>query len=309
MASAKKRISELTRRDITDFIASEGISWSGRLREIDFLSRLYDLQSLPSTDSRFRTAERDIIQHREHNYDWEDDWIFGDGRFRLRHGPDEVFVAFLAEMVHPVVRDEPQIADLVERFNALLRRDGWELVEVKRMSGRPIFAGRRIRGHRVAATALELDRYPRVIDEEAIREHMRRIDAGLGGDPAAAIASSKELVETTCKMILEDFAIDYGRRDDVADLVKKTTAALSLRPDDIPEGRRGSEAAKKTLRAMLPLVQGLAELRNELGLGHGRARRSTVPPRYARLAFNASVTLVEFLLETWHVRKQERDAA
>jgi hypothetical protein len=74
-------------------------------------------------------------------------------------------------------------------------------------------------------------------------------------------------------MILDDYEIEYERRDEVMDLFKKTTAALSLRPEDIPEGKRGSDAAKKTLRALIPLVQGLTELRNVLGLGHGRATR------------------------------------
>lgn len=48
-------------------ILAERIAWSGRLDEVAFLSRLYNLQELPSYDSGFRTAERDII---EHNYDW-----------------------------------------------------------------------------------------------------------------------------------------------------------------------------------------------------------------------------------------------
>jgi len=306
MAKSGLQISEVTRRDITDYLVAEGVEWSGRLSEIDFLSRLYDLQELPSTDGRFGTAERDIHQHRVNNWDWDEHWVFGDGRFRLRHGPDEVFVAFLAEMLHPVVREDTDEVDaLLEHFNRALRRDGWELVEGRRLSGRPVFVGRPVQGLRAAATALELERYSRVDDEEAIREHMRRIDAGLAEDPAAAVASSKELVETTCKMILEDYGIAYGRRDDVPDLFKKTTAALGLRADDIPEGRRGSEAAIKILRSLVPVVQGLAELRNELGTGHGRSRRSTVPVRHARLAFNASVTVVEFLLETWHQRKAE----
>jgi hypothetical protein len=82
-----------------------------------------------------------------------------------------------------------------------------------------------------------------------------------------------------------------------------------VRADDVPEGKRGSDAAQQTLRSLVPMVQGLTELRNELGLGHGRARRSAVPARYARLSFNATVTVVEFLLETWHVRKADRAAA
>lgn len=57
-------ISEITRRDITDLIAAEHIAWAGRLEEPAFLARLYDRDQLPSRDPPFRTAERDIIQHR-----------------------------------------------------------------------------------------------------------------------------------------------------------------------------------------------------------------------------------------------------
>ena len=38
---------------------------------------------------------------------------------------------------------------------------------------------------------------------------------------------------------------------------------------------------------------------------HGRNARSLALTRHARLAFNASVTVVEFLLDTWHVRRQD----
>lgn len=40
------KITELTRRDIIDSIASEAASWSGRLEEAEFLGRLFDLQKL-----------------------------------------------------------------------------------------------------------------------------------------------------------------------------------------------------------------------------------------------------------------------
>ena len=43
--------------------------------ELPFLGRLYSqsLDSLPSTDNRFRTATGDIRQRRINNDDWEDD--------------------------------------------------------------------------------------------------------------------------------------------------------------------------------------------------------------------------------------------
>ena len=44
----------------------------GRLDELQFLERLYNLDEMESYDSRFPTFKGDIIQHRYNNYDWED---------------------------------------------------------------------------------------------------------------------------------------------------------------------------------------------------------------------------------------------
>jgi len=70
------KISPVTRRDIIDALGAENINWSGRLEEPEFLSRLFDLMSLPSTDHRFADAAGDIWKHRVNNSDWNDDWVF-----------------------------------------------------------------------------------------------------------------------------------------------------------------------------------------------------------------------------------------
>ena len=67
------KISEATRRDIQDMFvcgvemptdgAVKVVHWSGRLDDPDFLNRLYDLDELPSHDSRYRTAAGDIACH------------------------------------------------------------------------------------------------------------------------------------------------------------------------------------------------------------------------------------------------------
>tara|TARA_Y100001968_G_C18841508_1_gene473764 strand:+ start:192 stop:536 length:345 start_codon:yes stop_codon:yes gene_type:complete len=98
------KISEITRRDIFDFIQVENFWWAGRLEEIDFLSRIYNLQEMESYDSRFENAAGDIWQHRINNYDWEDNWIFYDDRFNLMKCDDSRFLNFLCEMIHPIVR-------------------------------------------------------------------------------------------------------------------------------------------------------------------------------------------------------------
>ncbi len=133
-------ISEVTRRSIIDHLTISGISWSGRLQEDEFLGRLYDLGSMPSTDRRVLDAASDIRQHRVNWNDWGDDWVFTDPRFNLLHASDDHFLRFLCETVHPVVRpDTGEVSSLVDYYNQKLMVDGWRIVETKRVSGKPIF--------------------------------------------------------------------------------------------------------------------------------------------------------------------------
>ena len=84
--------------------------WWGRLSETGFLEQLYDLDALPSTDPRHATAAEDITRHRVANFDWDDDWVFDDPRFQLADGPDQVLLAFLAQMAHPLVQPDTEQA-------------------------------------------------------------------------------------------------------------------------------------------------------------------------------------------------------
>lgn len=138
-------ISEVTRRAIVDFIVTSEIDWAGRLGEDDFLARLYDLTSMPSTDRRFENAAGDIWKHRIINSDWNVDWVFYDSRFKLLWAPDNDFLRFLCETVHPVVRpDSDAVRDLVTVYNHELAKDSWSLVEVKQISGKPVFAPQKL---------------------------------------------------------------------------------------------------------------------------------------------------------------------
>ena len=66
----KRRISEITRRDIVDaLLLDKSAPFHGRLGLVSFLKRIWPLTSMPSTDSRFKDAEGDIWQHMVNNYD------------------------------------------------------------------------------------------------------------------------------------------------------------------------------------------------------------------------------------------------
>jgi hypothetical protein len=134
------KITDVTRRDIVDYISAAPIDWGGRLGDLKFLARLYNLAELPSFDTRFSTADEDIFQHTVRNEDWEADWVFTDRRFNVMWAPDSDFLRFLAETVHPAVRPDTQAArEIVASYNHALLADGWMLEESAHLSGRPMF--------------------------------------------------------------------------------------------------------------------------------------------------------------------------
>jgi hypothetical protein len=216
-----RTISEVTRRDVADALVTNNVNWAGRFRENEFLSRLYNLKEMHSTDSRFSDAARDIWQHRVRNpNDWDDDWVFYDTRFQLIQAPDEEFLRFLCEMVHPLVQpDADEVKRILEILNPLLARDGWEIREQTRVSERPVFAAVRAIDAGLAASEATA-----VIAESTgtdyIRRQITRMQAALEGDPDAAIGTAKEFVETVCKTILSERAVEYDANQDMPRLVK-----------------------------------------------------------------------------------------
>jgi hypothetical protein len=298
-------ISDLTRRDIVDAMSAEKTNWSGRLEETEFLSRLYDLTAMPSTDSRFKDAEGDIWQHRVNNDDWDHDWIFHDERFGLKKGDDETFLRFLCEVLHPVVQsDRTEVQKLVQLFNEYLRHDGFQLVERTHLSGRPVYVGRHIG---VAATpgVVAAKETLAGMDPGYLSQQITRMEAAVTNDPSLAIGTAKELVETCCKTILTERGIQYSKGADLPELVKLTSKELELTPDDIPDKAKAAATIKRLLSNLATITQGVAELRNQYGTGHGKTARSKgLSARHAKLAVGAASTLAVFLTETHSERKK-----
>lgn len=258
---------------------------------------------MPSTDSRFNDAMGDIWQHTVNNDDWESGWLFSDHRFNLMRGDDETFLRFLCESIHPVVRsDVTECERLCQLYNNYLKNDGFQLVEKTRLSGKPIYAGRNIGIHvspgiRAARETLS------GTDVGYVSQQITRMEAAVNQDPELAIGTAKELVETCCKSILTEAGVAFSKGDDLPKLVKSTVTVLQLTPDNIQEQAKASETIKRLLSNLASITQGVAELRNHYGTGHGKiGANKGLQARHAKLAVGAASTLAVFLTETHKVR-------
>ncbi|MFF8731727.1 abortive infection family protein [Streptomyces sp. NPDC015171] len=300
---APQQLTVVTRQRLLDLLVVEKVWWWGALDEVRFLERLYDLNALEGDGFRRLTAREDIIQHCLSNDDWPPEWVFTDDRFGLNGDSPQPLLRFLAEMLHPVVRRDPaEVQRLAGKLNELLAVDGFELYPAEYISGLPVYAGGSRATFHGARPDWKFESRPLLTDPRVLHEHQERIRAGLERDPAAAIASCKELVESLCKIILERQGIEFPPGEDLPPLFKRVTTLLGLNADAVADHAKASATVVKVLRTLTTTVQGLAELRNQLGLGHGRAAPSPALTRHARLALNSTVAVTEFVLDTWQDR-------
>lgn len=136
-------------------------------------------------------------------------------------------------------------------------------------------------------------------DEPALREHIGRMQRALGdGDTAQLIGSSKELLETTTKLVLA--RVGEPEPSKFPALVTRALEVLMLHPKSNPAPREDlTEPVRKILGGVLQVALGVNELRNDRGTGHGRASAAVaLGDRHARLAAGAAVVVATLMLDT-----------
>ncbi len=290
-------LSNRTRMDIIHFLRSENIIWNGALDEVDFLSRIYDLDSLPSYDSRFKNAGGDIRQHRVFNKDWAEDWIYDDNRFNLKHCSDEQFLNFLAEMLHPTVRrNEDETNKLLAALNRRLGEDGYKLVEKKTEFGNIRYEAEGLFPATIESLE-ELRNIANQLSSEHLQKEIVRMKSYIETDPALAIGTSKEFIETICKTVLKERGIQLSGKENLPELTRLTRTELfdcgSIKRDKVTEDK-----VDKVLGAMSFIIQNIGEFRNAYGTGHGKDIGTEPPdPIYATLIVNAATTIGFFFYQ------------
>lgn len=157
------KITKITRYAILEVLDTYmATDFYGRLNEVEFWERIFNLEKLPSTDSRYPDMKGDPWQHRVNNNDWDDNWYID--KFDLLETEDAKFLKFLAEFFHPEVRDiNRNTKRALATINKNLALDGVELYVKSKVSGRDILGARNI------TPATQIDETPlAIIDNDFI---------------------------------------------------------------------------------------------------------------------------------------------
>lgn len=231
---------------------------------------------------------RSLVEQYYHTVAW-DDWrevkkvlkVYEDILERA-HGMEKF--GMLAGHVTPTAQHE-RLA--IDRMINTLNRDGLQWVDGRIVTGTGMPSLEDIK-----ETAAEFD-------ARHLSEQIRRLEQSVDADPALAIGTAKELVETCCRTILAERGKPVTGTPYLPTLTKQTLRELSLVPEGVPEQARGAEVIRRLLSNLATICQGLAEIRGLYGTGHGKdGRAQGMKPRHAKLTVGAAVTLVTFLFET-----------
>lgn len=132
-------------------------------------------------------------------------------------------------------------------------------------------------------------------DTAAIRQELTRLERALPDDTSALIGRAKNLVESTSKAVLALRGEASGDDEPIPRLVARASAALGVRVSDAAGPQ--VDQLKRILGRLHALTHDVAELRNQVGDGHGMATVPAVDAAAGRLAARAAIAWCAFMLE------------
>ncbi|MDB7954828.1 abortive infection family protein [Flavonifractor plautii] len=102
------------------------------------------------------------------------------------------------------------------------------------------------------------------------------------------------------EMSLFKSGISYSTELDLTQLMKRACESIGLSSKLVDKSKNSGNIASKILGNLGAISQGMAELRNLYGDGHGKTRSfRPLPKRYADLSVGASVVAVKFMWDTY----------
>lgn len=130
-----------------------------------------------------------------------------------------------------------------------------------------------------------------------VEAEIRRIRESVDDDPALALGSTKDLLESVCKTVLGIHGAIAA--DDLPKLFRRVQDELDVHPGKVDDRMEGAEQMRRFMGSMSATVTSVAELRNSYGTGHGRSRSPALEPEATRLAVSAGTAVAAYVMERY----------
>ena len=141
---------------------------------------------------------------------------------------------------------------------------------------------------------LELGKLPQGA-REAIGAAAERLGYAFStSDVEATIGTSKELIETVAKAVMDAAGVSYGSNPSIDSLAHQALAVLGLHPAAL----QGRASLRNLSSSLIGTAKAVGDLRNSDGTGHGRATRSDLDWSHAALVKVVTEAWCSWLLAT-----------
>lgn len=135
-------------------------------------------------------------------------------------------------------------------------------------------------------------------DFSSIEKEFERAVQNISSDPHASITAACSIIESALKFYIEKFDLDMPKKLNVIDLWGVVRLDLPLNYDPILAADQ-----HKILKGLSAVIDGVGAFRSHIGSAHGRGNTPpSIVEAEARLAVNASHTIVVFVMEHLHAK-------
>ncbi len=170
-------------------------------------------------------------------------------------------------------------ADLSEnevKLRSALRRDGFSLTEDGKLQ---------------TLGAIDMSTGGR----KALDEQLARL-RNAQDDPALLIGTTKDLLESVGKFVLEEYSIDLGKSAPFGQIITLARERLEIKPSQADTSVQGFEAIRRIHQSAWQIAESIDDLRNLQGTGHGRTLPTGISTEMAWLVIREACLVADYML-------------
>ena len=203
---------------------------------------------------------------------------------------------FICETLNPAVMHKQEDLDKLKAiYSRYLRGDGYELYIRYNISSMPIYGVRKIE------TGIDIQEksIQQYLDSEYVLSKVNLMKSMVKTNTDLALGSAKELLEIVCKSILSEKKISYTDDMTLSKLFKETINSVGiLESSSASNKEQADRSIRQILSGLNSVIQGVSELRNGYGSGHGKeASFKRLEPQYVEFVVSIVSNIVVFILQ------------